>query len=81
MSKSFLVCCANGAGSSMMMKMALQKVLAENNINSTKIHHCPLSEAKSIASQFDVIFCSQNFVRFFVEEEKKGKSWWVGGIV
>ena len=38
--KKFMVCCANGAGSSLMMKMTLQKVLKKNNITPATLHHC-----------------------------------------
>lgn len=69
---SFLVCCANGAGSSLMMKMTLQKVLTKLNIKPAKIHHCALSEGKSAASQFDIVFCAQNFTSMFADAEKKG---------
>lgn len=69
---SFLVCCANGAGSSLMMKMTLQKVLDKLNIKPGKVHHCSLSEGKSAAAQFDVVFCAQNFKNMFAEAEKKG---------
>ena len=37
---SFMVCCANGAGSSLMMKMTLEKVLKKLNIKPGKVHHC-----------------------------------------
>ena len=30
----FLVCCANGSGSSLMAQMALEKVLKKNNIEA-----------------------------------------------
>lgn len=70
--KNFLVCCANGAGSSLMMKMTMQKMLKKNNINPGRIHHCALSEAKSAATQFDVIFCARNFVGMFDDAVKKG---------
>ena len=30
----FLVCCANGSGSSLMAQMALEKVLKKNNIKA-----------------------------------------------
>ena len=69
---SFLVCCANGAGSSLMMKMTLQKVLTKLNITPSKLHHCALSEGKSLASQFDIVFCAQNFSNMFLDAEKKG---------
>lgn len=69
---SFLVCCANGAGSSLMMKMTMQKVLTKLNIKPGKVHHCALSEGKSAAPQFDVVFCAQNFTNMFKDAEKKG---------
>lgn len=69
---SFLVCCANGAGSSLMMKMTLEKVLKKLDIKPGKIHHCALSEGKSASVQFDVVFCAQNFKDMFKDAEKKG---------
>lgn len=69
---SFLVCCANGAGSSLMMKMTMQKVLTKLNIKPGKVHHCALSEGKSAAPQFDVVFCAQNFTNMFKDAEKRG---------
>lgn len=68
----FMVCCANGAGSSMMMKMTLQKVLKKVNITPGRLHHCALSEGKSAATQFDVVLCAQNFANMFKDAEKKG---------
>ena len=69
---SFLVCCANGAVSSLMMKMTMQKVLDKVGLKPGKVHHCALSEGKSAAAQFDVVFCAQNFVNMFKDAEKKG---------
>lgn len=63
--KSFMVCCANGAGSSLMMKMTLQKVLTKLGIKPSKIHHCAISEGKSSASQFDIVFCAKPFANTF----------------
>lgn len=70
--KKFMVCCANGAGSSLMMKMTLQKVLTKHKIKPASIHHCALSEGKSAAAQFDVVFCAKNFANMFGEAAKKG---------
>lgn len=69
---SFLVCCANGAGSSLMMKMTMMKVLDKVGLKPGKVHHCALSEGKSAAAQYDVVFCAQNFVSMFKDAEKKG---------
>lgn len=70
--RSFLVCCANGAGSSLMMKMTLQKVLDKAGIKPSKLHHCALSEGKTAANQFDVVLCAQNFTNMFKDAEAKG---------
>lgn len=69
---SFLVCCANGAGSSLMMKMTMQKTLDKLGIKPGKVHHCALSEGKTAAAQYDVVFCAQNFTNMFKDAEKKG---------
>ena len=63
--KSFLVCCANGAGASLMMKMTMQKVLTKLGVKPGKIHHCGISEGKSSASQFDIVFCAKPFLNTF----------------
>ena len=70
--KSFLVCCANGAGTSLMMKMTMQKVLTKLGIKPGRIHHCAISEGKSCASQFDVVFTTANFASMMKAAEEKG---------
>ncbi|MBQ9493638.1 MAG: PTS sugar transporter subunit IIB [Oscillibacter sp.] len=70
--KKFMVCCANGAGSSLMMKMTLQKVLKKHNITPAQLHHCAISEGKSAAANFDVVFCARNFAKTFEDAQKKG---------
>ncbi|MCI6271893.1 MAG: PTS sugar transporter subunit IIB [Erysipelotrichaceae bacterium] len=67
-----LVACANGAGTSLMMKMRVEKAVKELNIAVREIHHCSLSEGKSAASQYDVVFCPLNFVSMFDDASKKG---------
>ena len=69
---SFLVCCANGAGSSLMMKMTMQKALDKVGIKPGKVHHCALYEGKTAAVQYVVVFCAQNFANMFKDAEKKG---------
>lgn len=70
--KKFMVCCANGAGSSLMMKMTLQKVLKKANITPASLHHCALSEGKTAAANYDIVFCARNFANMFADAEKKG---------
>jgi len=44
---NILVCCANGAGTSLMMKMTTEKVIKSLGLKVGKLHHCSLSEGKS----------------------------------
>ena len=69
---NILVCCANGAGTSLMMKMTAEKVIKSLNLQVQKIHHCSLSEGKSAAPQFDVVMCPLNSISMFAEAEQKG---------
>ena len=67
-----LVSCANGAGTSLIMKMKVQQALKDLGIEITNIHHCSISEGKSTAKQYDVVFCSANFVDMFKDAEAAG---------
>jgi galactitol-specific phosphotransferase system IIB component len=53
--------------------MALEKVLKKNNIKPGKVHHCPLSEGKSSAVQYDVLVCAQNFANMFEDAKAMGE--------
>lgn len=44
----------------------------QSGLKAWKVHHCALSEGKTAASQYDVVFCAQNFVNMFKDAEKKG---------
>lgn len=70
--KKLMVCCANGAGSSLMMKMAVQKVMDKYKIKPADLHHCAVSEGKTAAMGYDVVFCARNFAKTFADAEKKG---------
>ncbi|MEA4876201.1 PTS sugar transporter subunit IIB [Anaerorhabdus sp.] len=67
-----LVACANGAGTSLMMKMRVEKATKDLGVKVQTIHHCSLSEGKSAATQYDVVFCPLNFVNMFDDAAKKG---------
>ena len=60
-----LVSCANGAGTSLMMKMSVEKATKALNLAVSDIHHCALSEGVSSAMQYDVVFCPLNFVDMY----------------
>lgn len=74
MSKPYkiIVSCANGAGTSLMMKMTVEKVCKELGIDVQTIHHCALSEGKSSASSYDIAFIPLNFIDMYKDAEKAG---------
>ncbi len=41
--KKLLACCANGAGSSLMLEKAVDKVLKKSNVKVAELRHCPVS--------------------------------------
>lgn len=67
-----LVCCGNGAGTSMMIKLNVEKAVKKLGLDVQQIHHCAVSEGKSAASQFDIVLCSKNFVPLFQDAQKRG---------
>ncbi|NLJ70028.1 MAG: PTS sugar transporter subunit IIB [Clostridiaceae bacterium] len=67
-----LVACANGAGSSLMMKMAAERAFKEMDIPVQEIHHCALAEGVSSANQFDLVFVAQNFLNMYDSAIQQG---------
>lgn len=67
-----LVCCGNGAGTSMMIKLNVEKVAKNMGLQIQEIRHCSVSEGKSAAGQYDIVLCSKNFMPMFADAEKKG---------
>ena len=70
--KKILACCANGAGSSLMMEKAIDKVMKKYGIKPAELRHCPVSEGKSAARNYDLVFCAKTFVKTFDGVEKNG---------
>ncbi|MCT4594363.1 MAG: PTS sugar transporter subunit IIB [Anaeromicrobium sp.] len=62
--KKILVACGNGVGSSLIVKMKVQKVFADMNI-PCDITHSSIGQAKSEASKFDFIVISKMFLKEF----------------
>lgn len=59
-----LVCCASGSGTSMMMKLTAEKACKALGVEAS-VAHCPISEAKSAARNYDIIITSPAFVSTF----------------
>ncbi len=70
--KKLLACCANGAGSYLMMENAIKKVMTKYGIKPAELRHCPVSEGKTAARSYDVVFCARTFVKTFDGVEKNG---------
>ena len=67
-----MVSCANGAGTSLMMKMSVEKAVKRLGLPKQTIHHCSLSEGKSSAANYDLVLCPLNFIEMFRDAENKG---------
>ena len=70
--KKLLACCANGAGSSLMMENAIKKVMKSKVLNTYGLRHCTGSEGKTASRIYDVVFCARTFVKTFDGCEKNG---------
>lgn len=70
--KKILACCANGAGSSLMMEKAIDKVMKKYNVKPAELRHCPVSEGKTAARSYDVVFCAKTFIKTFEDAQKSG---------
>lgn len=66
-----LVCCANGAGSSMLMAAKAKQAFKELNIDAT-VSHTSLSEGKNSSRHYDVVLCSTAFEKNFEDAKKSG---------
>ena len=60
-----LVTCAHGTGTGPVMKAKVEQVLQEYRIPFETIHHCSISEAKTLARDYDIIFCATSFASIF----------------
>lgn len=72
MNAKILVACANGAGTSLMMKMTAERVTKKLGMGVADIHHCALSEGVSIARQYDIVFSPLNFKDMYKDAEAAG---------
>ncbi|MDO5027109.1 MAG: PTS sugar transporter subunit IIB [Tissierellia bacterium] len=66
-----LVCCANGAGTSLMMEMKVKQALKQLGLNAD-VSHTSLSEGKNTSRFYDVVVCSTAFEKHFEDSKAKG---------
>lgn len=67
-----LVSCANGTGTTLMMKTTAEKSLKSLEIKDFDIHTCALSGCEHTATDYDLIFCPVNFTDIFKGAIEKG---------
>ena len=67
-----LACCANGSGTSLMMKLTLDKVIATCGFKVEEARHDSITEGRKVASEYDIVLCPINFVEFFSEAAAQG---------
>ena len=66
-----IAACGNGMGSSQIIKMKIEKIFKKLNI-PVSIHHTSIGEAKTQASGYDVVFCSEALKKNFSKAEESG---------
>lgn len=67
-----LAACGNGMGSSMVIKMKIEKALRELGNGDFKVDSCSVGEAKSQASGYDIIVASKHLINE-LEGRTRGK--------
>ncbi len=66
-----IAACASGMGSSQMIKMKIEKVFKKLGVEIS-IHHSSVGEAKTMAANYDVVFCSAALEKNFDAAKQKG---------
>lgn len=59
-----LAACGNGMGSSLIIKMRIEKVLKDMNLDFT-VHHASVGQAKSEINNYDLVLVSQQLTKEF----------------
>lgn len=67
-----LACSANGAGTGLMMKLTLDKVIATCGFKVEEAHSDSISEGRKYASEYEIVLCPQIFVDKFSAAAEKG---------
>ncbi|ASJ20314.1 PTS sugar transporter subunit IIB [Brachyspira hampsonii] len=65
-----LVVCANGTGTSLMMKEKAQMALIKLGVENLSIDHCDMNHCKT--GDYDLIFCPNSFIDDFKHTEQNG---------
>ena len=57
-----LTACGNGMGSSMVIKMKVEKALRDLGVTDIQSASCSVGEAKSLASGYDIVVASNHLI-------------------
>lgn len=52
-----LICCPNGAGTSLMLEAMVKKATGALGLPTEELYHCSIREGVKIASRFHLILC------------------------
>ncbi|MHC1749638.1 MAG: PTS sugar transporter subunit IIB [Cellulosilyticaceae bacterium] len=66
-----IAACGSGMGSSQIIKMKIEKIFKKLGIQAS-IHHTSIGQAKTEASNYDVVFCSEALVGNFERAKSNG---------
>ena len=67
-----LACGANGSGTTMMMRLTLDKVIASCGFKVEEVHHDSIMEGRKTADRFDIVLCPLSYTDMFAEAAAKG---------
>lgn len=65
-----VVACGNGMGSSLMMKLQVEKIFRKAGVDAT-IDHCSVGDACGIANDYDLVLCPMAFADMFAKTTAK----------
>lgn len=57
-----LAACGNGMGSSMVIKIKIEKALREMDVADFTVDYCSVGEAKSQAASYDIVVASKHLI-------------------
>lgn len=58
-----LAACGSGMGSSMVIKMKIEKCLRELDVSDFTVDYCSIGEAKAQANGYDIVFASKYLIQ------------------
>ena len=69
---NILICCASGSGTSMMMKLTVEKACKAAGLKEFSVKHCPIAEGVSSAKSYNLVITSPAFAKNFDNAKNAG---------